>query len=81
MNTLRYDRSVEIRIEIPNKLLYLIRNVVIFQNLRNKVMMDFTKRVFEIVKCNDHRALLYPSFVDDMCHLSCMLIRPGEFRH
>ena len=54
VKTLRYDRSVEIRIKILNELLYLIRNVMIFQNLRNKVMMDFTKRAFEIEKCNDH---------------------------
>ena len=53
---------------------------MIFQNLRNKVMMDFAKRVFEIEKCNDHRALFYRGFVDDMCHLSCMLVRTGEFR-
>ena len=56
VKTLRYDRSVEIRIKILNELLYLIRNVMIFQNLRNKVMMDFTKRVFEVEKCNDYRA-------------------------
>ena len=54
---------------------------MIFQNLRNKVMMDFTKRVFEIEKCNDHRELFYPGFVDDICHLSCMLIRTGEFKN
>ena len=54
---------------------------MIFQNLRNKVMMDFTKRVFEIDKCNDHRASFHPRFVDDMCHLSCMLICTGELKH
>ena len=78
---LRYDRRVEFRIKILNELLYLIRNLTIFQTFWNIVMMDFTKRVFEMEKCIDHRALLYPGFVDDMCHLSCMLIRTGEFRH
>ena len=43
--------------------------------------MGFTKRVSEINKCNDHRALFYPGFVDGMCHLSCMLKRTRELRH
>ena len=46
---------------------------MIFQNLWNEVMLDFTKRVCEILKCNDHRALFYPGFVDDMCHLSSFI--------
>ena len=75
------NTQIEIRIKIFNELLYLIRNVMKFQNLWNEVMMDFTKCILEIKKCNDHRALFYPGFVDDMCHLSCMFICTGEFRH
>jgi len=57
VKTLRQDRSVEIRIKIFYELLYLIRNVIKFQNLWNEVMMYFTKCILEIEKCNDHRAL------------------------
>ena len=52
-----------------------------FQNLWNEVMMDFTKCILGIKRCNDHQALFYPAFVDDMCHLSFMLICTREFRH
>jgi len=42
---------------------------MIFQDFWDKVLMDFTKVLF------------YPGLVDDICHLSCMLIRARGFRN
>ena len=41
--TTRKNRSMEVRIKIINELLYMIWDVMIFQNSRNKIVMDLPK--------------------------------------
>ena len=70
-----------VRIKVINELLYLIWDVMIFQNSRNEIVMDLPKSIFEIKKCNHNRPLFHAGFVDDMCHMGCMFERTRKFRH
>ena len=78
---IRKNRSMEVRIKVINELLYLIWDVMIFQNSRNEIVMDLPKSIFEIKKYNHNRPLFHAGFVDDMCHMGCMFERTRKFRH
>jgi hypothetical protein len=43
-----YDGSLEISVKTADKVLYVIRNVMIFKDFVNEVMMDFAKCIFKI---------------------------------
>ena len=79
--TIRKNESMEVRIKVINELLYLIWDVMIFQNSRNEIAMDLPKSIYEIEKCIHNTPLFHASFVDDMCHMDCMFKRTRKFRH
>jgi hypothetical protein len=45
-----YDGSLEISVKTADKVLYVIRNVMIFKNFVNEVMMDFAKCIFKRIE-------------------------------
>ena len=47
--TIRKNRSMEVRIKVINELLYLIWDVMIFQNSRNEIVMDLPKSILIII--------------------------------
>ena len=43
-----YDGSLEVSVETADKILYMVRDVMIFNDFVNKAMMDFAKCIFQI---------------------------------
>ena len=63
-----------VRIKIPNELLHMNRDVIIFQNYWDKNMMQLPKKKFKIEKRSNYRILLNSRFVHYMNHLGCTTV-------